>query len=65
MDYYNKIKSLVDHLEHMDAKVPEINLVAYMINGLTSKYWHIAMTMRHRDPPLSLWEAIPMLVLEE
>lgn len=36
-EYCNKIKSIVDHLEHINAKVSEANLVAYMINGLSQK----------------------------
>lgn len=41
----------------MDGKVSEINIVSYMINGLTSKCSHIGTTFHNRD---SL-----MLVLEE
>ncbi|XP_023762590.1 uncharacterized protein LOC111911040 [Lactuca sativa] len=64
-EYCNKIKSLVDRLEHMGSKVPEINLVAYMLNGLTSKYRHVVINIRHHDPPLSFWDARSILVLEE
>ncbi|KAL7582588.1 uncharacterized protein LOC111901645 [Lactuca sativa] len=64
-DYCNKIKSIADRLEHMDAKVSDTNLVAYMINGLSPKYRHIATTIRHRDSPPSFWDARSILICEE
>ncbi|KAI3780426.1 hypothetical protein L2E82_10407 [Cichorium intybus] len=64
-DYCNKIKSLADRLEHMDATVPETNLVAYMINGLPQKFCYIAINIRHRDPPPSFWDARSILLCEE
>lgn len=64
-DYCNKIKSIADRLEHMDAKVSDTNLVAYMINGLSAKYRHIATTIRHRDLPPSFWDARSILICEE
>ena len=49
----------------MDAKVPETNLVAYTLNGLSEKYRYIATTIRHRDPLPSFWDTRSMLTLEE
>nr|KAJ0210290.1 hypothetical protein LSAT_V11C400200700 [Lactuca sativa] len=65
IEYYNKIKSLADILEHMDAKVCETNLVAYMINVLSKKFLYITINIRHRDPPPSFWDAISILLCEE
>lgn len=63
--YCNKIKSLADRLEHMDAKVCETNPVAYMINGLSKKFQYIAINIRHRDPSPSFWDARSILLCEE
>ncbi|CAI9296510.1 unnamed protein product [Lactuca saligna] len=64
-DYYNKIKSLANRLEHMDAKVSDTNLVAYIINRLSPKYRHIVMNIRHRDSPPSCWDARSILICKE
>ncbi|KAL4588677.1 hypothetical protein LXL04_001570 [Taraxacum kok-saghyz] len=64
-DYCNRIKSLADRLEHMDSKVPDTNLVAYMLNGLSPKFRYIAINIRHREPMPSFWDARSMLVCEE
>ncbi|XP_023762772.1 uncharacterized protein LOC111911225 [Lactuca sativa] len=56
-DYCNKIKSLVDRLEHMDSPMHEANLVTYMINGLPQKYRYIAINISNRDTTLSFSDA--------
>ncbi|XP_023756044.1 uncharacterized protein LOC111904528 [Lactuca sativa] len=63
--YSNKIKSLDDRLEHMDAKVSEANLVAYVINGLSPKFRYIAINIRHWDLPSSFWDVRSILICEE
>ncbi|XP_023771823.1 uncharacterized protein LOC111920481 [Lactuca sativa] len=64
-NYCNKIKSLVDRLEHMDAKDPETNLVTYMLNGLSSKFRYVAINIQHRDLLPSFWDARSVLICEE
>lgn len=49
----------------MDAKVPEPNLVAYTLNGLSPKFRVFATTIRHRDPLPSFWDIRSMLIQEE
>ncbi|KAL4580699.1 hypothetical protein LXL04_016900 [Taraxacum kok-saghyz] len=46
-DYCNRVKSLADLLDNMDSTVPEVKLVAYLLNGLSQKYRYIATTIRH------------------
>lgn len=49
----------------MDSKVFESNLVAYMLNGLSSKFWYVAINIHHRDPLPSFWDVRSILVCEE
>ncbi|XP_023743008.1 uncharacterized protein LOC111891159 [Lactuca sativa] len=65
VDYCNHVKSLADLMENMDAKVSEINLFSYMLNGLSAKYRHMATTIRHQRPVPSFWDTRSMLVLED
>lgn len=44
--YCNKIQTLADLLENLDAEVSEKNLVIYTINGLSSKFNHVASLIR-------------------
>ncbi|KAL7601468.1 hypothetical protein Lser_V15G25908 [Lactuca serriola] len=64
-EYCNRIKNLADLLNNMDAKVPEPNLVAYTLNGLSPKFRVFATTIRHRDPLPSFWDVKSMLIQEE
>lgn len=64
-DYCSRIKTLADLLENLENSVPEINLVSYALNGLSTKYNYIATTIRHRDPLPSFMQMRSMLLIEE
>ena len=50
MEYYTCIKTISDLLANIGSQVPERTLVTYSRNGLSSKFDHIATTIRHRNP---------------
>lgn len=63
--YCTRIKNLVGLLENIDVVVPEKNLVNYVINGMNPRFDHIASSLRHRTPSLTLLETRSILALEE
>lgn len=65
VDYCNHVQDLAYLLENMDAKVPKLNLVSYMLNGLSTKYHHITITIKHQRHVPSFWDTRSMLVLED
>ncbi|CAH1430622.1 unnamed protein product [Lactuca virosa] len=50
MEYYTRIKTISDLLANIGSKVPERTLVTYALNDLSSKFDHIATTIRHKTP---------------
>ena len=65
MEYYTRIKTISDLLTNIGSKVPERTLVTYALNGLSSKFDHIATTFRHRNPFPTLLEMRSILSIEE
>lgn len=49
----------------MGATVPENNLVAYTLDGLSFKFQYIKTTICPKDPLPTFWENWSMLLLEE
>ncbi|CAI9285746.1 unnamed protein product [Lactuca saligna] len=65
MEYYKCIKSITDLVANIGSKVPERTLVTYALNGLSSKFDHIATTIRHKTAFPTLLEIRSMLSIEE
>ncbi|KAL4557518.1 hypothetical protein LXL04_035699 [Taraxacum kok-saghyz] len=65
MEYYTRIKSISDLLANIGAPVSQRNLVTYALNGMSSKFDHIATTIRHKTSFPTLLEMRSMLTLEE
>lgn len=63
--YCSRIKNLVDLLVNSEAPVPEKNLVSYTINGLHSRFDHIASILCHRTLFPTFLETRSILALEE
>lgn len=64
-EYCNKIKSIADLLENIDAPVSNRHLVTYTLNGLSSKFDHVASVIRYRAQLPTFLETRSMLHLEE
>lgn len=62
---HTHIKAISDLLTNIGSKVPERTLVTYALNGLSSKFDHIATTIRHRNPFPTLLKMRSMLSIEE
>ncbi|KAL4570763.1 hypothetical protein LXL04_026425 [Taraxacum kok-saghyz] len=64
-DYCTRIKTIADMLDNLEAPVPEHNLLAYKLAGLTKKFHYIATTIKYQKHLPSLWEARAILTMEE
>ena len=64
-DYCQKLKSIFDLLENLDAPVADRTLVMYLLNGLNEKYDNIINVIKHKDPFPSFDNAKSMLLNEE
>nr|GEU61894.1 hybrid signal transduction histidine kinase M [Tanacetum cinerariifolium] len=63
--YFSKIKDMLDLLANMEAPVSEKSLITYAVNGLGSKFDHVASIIRHRDPIPNFDTARFILLVEE
>ncbi|CAH1439500.1 unnamed protein product [Lactuca virosa] len=65
LEYCSKVKSISDLLTNLGSPVDETNLVIYTINGLSSKYAHIALTIHDTSPFPTFLQMKSKLTLEE
>ncbi|KAL4561753.1 hypothetical protein LXL04_033927 [Taraxacum kok-saghyz] len=63
--YCERITTLSNLLANIEHPVPEKTLVAYTLNGLSSKYEHIAMILRYKEPLSTFLQVRSKLVAEE
>ncbi|GJU13467.1 ribonuclease H-like domain-containing protein, partial [Tanacetum coccineum] len=64
-DYFSKIQGMADRLKNLGGTVVDKNLVIYALNGLDSRYKHIAKIIRHTKPLPTFATTKTMLLLEE
>ncbi|GJW49792.1 WRKY family transcription factor [Tanacetum coccineum] len=64
-NFFQDIKSKVDHLANLDSPVNDSSLVTYAINGIRSKYPDAARVIRLREKAPTFDELWSMMLLEE
>ena len=61
-EYLHIVKALVDKISLIDHLIADDDLTLYILNGLGSDFWEIAVPIRAREKPLAFEELHDLLV---